>query len=118
MGGLKTKASRGREDFFLSLIKQNYFKRTVLPVAIFGVELSIDLSTFVFAALFSKFFVPHTSARVGANTSDTMDISLIRIFIEGPEVSLKGSPTVSPVTDALWGSEPLKYFCPFISTPF
>ena len=40
-------------------------------------------------------------ARVGAITSETIDISLMRIFIEGPEVSLKGSPTVSPVTDAL-----------------
>ena len=36
---LKTKASRlWQEDFFLSLIKQNYFKRTVLPVAVFGDE--------------------------------------------------------------------------------
>ena len=33
---------------------------------------------------------------------------MIRIFIDGPEVSLNGSPTVSPVTDALWGSEPHK----------
>ena len=37
----------------------------------------------------------------GAITSDTIDISLIRMFIDGPEVSLNGSPTVSPVTDAL-----------------
>lgn len=40
----------------------------------------------------------------GAITSETIDISLIRMFIDGPEVSLKGSPTVSPVTDALCGS--------------
>ena len=45
--------------------------------------------------------------RVGAITKDTMDISFIKIFIEGPEVSLKGSPTVSPVTDALCGSDSL-----------
>lgn len=38
---------------------------------------------------------------VTANTSETIDISLIRMFSEGPEVSLKGSPTVSPVTAAL-----------------
>ena len=44
-------------------------------------------------------------ARVGAMTSETIDISLIRMFIEGPEVSLKGSPTVSPVTEALCGSD-------------
>ena len=36
-----------------------------------------------------------------------MVISLIRMLIDGPEVSLKGSPTVSPTTAALWASEPL-----------
>src|SRR5437868_15085142 len=54
----------------------------------------------------------------GAITRDTIDMSLIRMFIEGPDVSLKGSPTVSPVTDALCGSDFLKYFWPLISTPF
>ena len=39
------------------------------------------------------------------------------MFIDGPEVSLKGSPTVSPVTDALWASDPLKVISPLISTP-
>src|ERR1700742_1347171 len=43
--------------------------------------------------------------RCGAITSETIDINLIRIFIDGPEVSLNGSPTVSPVTDALCGSD-------------
>lgn len=37
----------------------------------------------------------------GRNTSDTIDINLINIFSEGPEVSLQGSPTVSPITVAL-----------------
>lgn len=37
----------------------------------------------------------------GANTRDTIVISLIRILIDGPEVSLNGSPTVSPTTAAL-----------------
>lgn len=41
------------------------------------------------------------TAMCGAMTSETIDISLIRMFIDGPEVSLKGSPTVSPVTEAL-----------------
>ena len=36
----------------------------------------------------------------GAITKLTIAITLIRIFIEGPEVSLKGSPTVSPTTAA------------------
>ena len=34
-------------------------------------------------------------------------MSLMRMFSEGPEVSLKGSPTVSPTTAALWALEPL-----------
>ena len=36
-----------------------------------------------------------------ANTMETIDSSLMRMLIEGPEVSLKGSPTVSPTTAAL-----------------
>ncbi len=35
------------------------------------------------------------------NTSDKIDISFIRMFKLGPEVSLRGSPTVSPITAAL-----------------
>ncbi len=35
------------------------------------------------------------------------------MFIEGPEVSLKGSPTVSPTTAAAWVSEPLPPRLPF-----
>jgi len=42
----------------------------------------------------------------GAKTSATMDINFMRMFREGPDVSLKGSPTVSPTTVALWASEP------------
>ncbi len=46
-------------------------------------------------------------AMYGAMTSETMDISLMRMFIDGPDVSLNGSPTVSPVTEALCASDPL-----------
>ncbi len=42
-----------------------------------------------------------------AMTMDTMLISLMRMFRLGPEVSLKGSPTVSPTTVALCTSPPL-----------
>ena len=35
-----------------------------------------------------------------ANTKDTMVINFINIFNEGPDVSLNGSPTVSPTTAA------------------
>jgi len=40
-------------------------------------------------------------------TTLTIHISLIRMFKPGPEVSLNGSPTVSPMTAALWAGEPL-----------
>ena len=36
----------------------------------------------------------------GAITRDTIAMTLIKMFILGPEVSLKGSPTVSPTTVA------------------
>lgn len=42
-----------------------------------------------------------------AITIDTILISLISILSDGPEVSLKGSPTVSPTTAALCASLPL-----------
>ena len=48
-----------------------------------------------------------TSKKTGANTRDTMAISFNRIFRDGPEVSLNGSPTTSPSTAALCASEPL-----------
>ena len=37
----------------------------------------------------------------GAITNATTDINFKRIFSEGPDVSLNGSPTVSPTTAAL-----------------
>ena len=42
-----------------------------------------------------------------AKTTDTTETSLMRMFSDGPDVSLNGSPTVSPTTPALWASEPL-----------
>src|SRR5262245_55006318 len=48
-----------------------------------------------------------SDANHGASTRETTLMSLIKMFMAGPEVSLKGSPTVSPTTAALWGSEPL-----------
>ena len=39
-------------------------------------------------------------------------MSLMRMLIEGPLVSLRGSPTVSPITEALWGSERFPYRTP------
>ena len=49
----------------------------------------------------------HSLYNRGAITNATTDMSLSRMLSEGPEVSLKGSPTVSPTTAALCGSDPL-----------
>jgi len=43
-----------------------------------------------------------------------MAISLIRMLILGPEVSFKGSPTVSPITAALCSSDPFFFWTPSI----
>ena len=40
------------------------------------------------------------------------DTTVICVLIEGPAVSLNGSPTVSPTTADLWASEPLPPSCP------
>lgn len=50
---------------------------------------------------------PPCVAKKGANTRDSTAISLMRMFNDGPEVSFKGSPIVSPITAALCGSDPL-----------
>jgi len=41
-----------------------------------------------------------------AKTSEMIAMSFINMLSEGPEVSFIGSPTVSPITAALWRSEP------------
>lgn len=52
-------------------------------------------------------------ANFEAKISDKIAINLIKIFKAGPEVSFKGSPTVSPTTAALWISDPFMTFSPF-----
>ena len=49
----------------------------------------------------------HIFYKNGAITNATTDINLSKMFKDGPDVSLNGSPTVSPTTVALCGSEPL-----------
>jgi hypothetical protein len=50
-----------------------------------------------------KYHNPHDSCPLsnGAMIRAMMLMSLIRMLREGPDVSLKGSPTVSPTTQAL-----------------
>jgi hypothetical protein len=49
-------------------------------------------------------------------TRERMAMSLIRMFRLGPDVSLSGSPIVSPITAALWIYEP--FFTTFPSSSF
>ena len=49
---------------------------------------------------------PPCAAKKGAKTRDSTAISLMRMLRDGPEVSLRGSPIVSPITAALCGSDP------------
>lgn len=44
-----------------------------------------------------------------------MALNLTRMLREGPEVSLRGSPTVSPITAALCSSEPFFLISPSTS---
>ncbi len=48
----------------------------------------------------------------GAMSSDTRFITFSSGLIAGPAVSLKGSPTVSPITVAAWASLPLPPWLP------
>src|SRR5688500_9409031 len=92
----------------------NYFTNGAAPTAGATFTSTTFSTAFLALTLSSVTSSLCTLASVGAITSDTMDISLIRIFIDGPEVSLNGSPTVSPVTEALCGSDFLKYISPLI----
>jgi len=47
---------------------------------------------------------PPYFSKAPTKTNEVIAISLIRILIEGPLVSLRGSPTVSPMTAALCAS--------------
>merc|ERR1719197_2130347 len=52
------------------------------------------------------------SAMALPKTRLMMAVSFITMFSAGPEVSLSGSPTVSPVTEFLCASEPFTYSFP------
>mmetsp|Transcript_7198 Transcript_7198/g.19780 ORF Transcript_7198/g.19780 Transcript_7198/m.19780 type:complete len:260 (-) Transcript_7198:1525-2304(-) len=54
-----------------------------------------------------------------AKTRARMAMSFMTMLSAGPEVSLRGSPTVSPTTAALWISEPLRWTTPsMMRAPF
>ena len=88
------------------LDKEDYSpKGTVRPCVISC--LSSETSMLELGALsFSETNTP-CLLRDPAMTNATTEMSLSRMLREGPEVSLKGSPTVSPTTAALCGADPL-----------
>ena len=53
-----------------------------------------------------RLFCVHSSIIAAVQSRLTIAMTLIRMFISGPEVSLNGSPTVSPTTAAACVSEP------------
>ena len=53
-----------------------------------------------FAIFFLSLYIFYVTSS-GAITRATTEINFSRMFSDGPEVSLKGSPTVSPTTAAL-----------------
>ena len=60
----------------------------------------------------SRFYSRCTATISPANTMDTILVSFMRMLMDGPEVSLNGSPTVSPMTAALCSSLPFPPSCP------
>ena len=82
---------------YLKIVLKGYFACTSVE------RLTVSTFGFVFSIFTEGVWA--FSEICGAMINATIDVSLIKMFIEGPEVSLNGSPTVSPVTDALCGSD-------------
>lgn len=87
--------------FFYSAHPNSFFSHRIKKAAsiLFQKQLFLKICCMLYR-------IPPICAISGANTKEIIVISLIRILIDGPEVSLNGSPTVSPTTPALCGSEP------------
>ena len=62
--------------------------------------------------LYSESINQYQEEKYLQKTSDRIAMSFIRMFKLGPEVSFKGSPTVSPITAAMWISLPFLTTCP------
>ena len=54
-----------------------------------------------------------TNINLVPKINEIIAISFIKMFRAGPEVSFRGSPTVSPIMAALWACDPFLYstFC-------
>ena len=73
----------------------------VLQLQSYNSTISVQHLYFVYLDIILFKFYSRPEPNSGANTTETIVISLISILIEGPDVSLNGSPTVSPTTVAL-----------------
>ena len=84
-------------DMIISLAPRKKHKaHAKAPVE--GIEESVSSNLLFLHTLFNIIF---NYINNGAITKLTIAITLIKIFIDGPDVSFKGSPTVSPTTAAL-----------------
>lgn len=79
----------------MKLIPLSFLLREITP------NFYLLTSNYIMFSSESRPSPPPTLRNADANTSDTIVISLISMLSEGPDVSLNGSPTVSPTTAAL-----------------
>lgn len=75
---------------------------TIAPKAISAATTAIPMRSVWFASAGTLI-----ATTAGATSTATRFITLMSGLIAGPAVSLKGSPTVSPMTTASWAGEPL-----------
>ena len=80
---------------------------TVKVTTPFETSLASDTIS-VFTGISEVLSLAFTGTNEGAITKATTDINFNKMLRDGPEVSLNGSPTVSPTTAALWASVPLR----------
>ena len=101
--GLGTEIVKILEEYAVS----NGATKMILNARENAIKFYLSLGYFEIGPYQSDTGIPHKtmqkdfiSQSKGAITRLTIAMTLIKIFMEGPEVSLKGSPTVSPTTAA------------------
>ena len=91
---------------FATVVRRRRCWRAPDEVPVLGVRLTVSWSGAQAAGSLPPALRSH-QAISGMIRSATMLATLIIGLMAGPAVSLNGSPTVSPVIDAAWASEPL-----------
>ena len=90
-----------KTSVFMMLAAKEHLPQLVIRA--FAPSVLLTLSPFYLKKKSNRLVVPsalNTPMNAGTNTRETTVISLIRMLMDGPEVSLNGSPTVSPTTAA------------------